>query len=62
MSNLIIVESPTKTKTIKQVLGSDYDVVASMGHIRDLPAARLNVDVKNNFEPRYEVIKGKEKL
>lgn len=60
--NLIIVESPTKTKTIKQVLGNDYDVTASMGHVRDLPAARLNVDVKNNFEPKYAVIKGKEKL
>ena len=62
MSNLIIVESPTKIRTIKQVLGDDYDVTASMGHVRDLPAARLNVDVKNNFEPKYAVIKGKEKL
>ena len=58
MSNLIIVESPTKIRTIKSVLGSDYDVTASMGHVRDLPAARLNVDVKNNFEPKYAVIKG----
>lgn len=62
MSNLIIVESPTKIRTIKSVLGSDYDVTASMGHVRDLPAARLNVDVKNDFEPKYAVIKGKEKL
>lgn len=62
MSNLIIVESPTKIRTIKQVLGDDYDVTASMGHVRDLPAARLNVDVKHNFEPKYAVIKGKEKL
>lgn len=62
MSNLIIVESPTKTRTIKKILGDDYDVTASMGHVRDLPAARLNVDVKNNFEPKYAVIKGKEKL
>ncbi|MBO7681790.1 MAG: toprim domain protein, partial [Clostridia bacterium] len=53
MSNLIIVESPTKIRTIKSVLGSDYDVTASMGHVRDLPAARLNVDVKNDFEPKY---------
>lgn len=62
MSKLIIVESPTKTKTIKSYLGKDYDVVASMGHVRDLPAAKLNVDVKNNFEPKYAVIKGKENL
>ena len=62
MSNLIIVESPTKIRTIKQILGKDYDVTASMGHVRDLPAARLNVDVRNNFEPKYAVIKGKEKL
>ena len=62
MSNLIIVESPTKIRTIKSVMGNDYDVTASMGHVRDLPAARLNVDVKNDFEPKYAVIKGKEKL
>ena len=62
MSKLIIVESPTKTKTIKSYLGKDYNVVASMGHVRDLPAAKLNVDVKNNFEPKYAIIKGKENL
>ena len=62
MSNLVIVESPAKAKTIKKYLGKDYDVVASMGHVRDLPSARLSVDVNNNFEPKYEVIKGKEKL
>ncbi len=60
MSNLLIVESPTKKNTIKGYLGKDFDVEASKGHVRDLPAARLNVDVKNNFEPRYEIIKGKE--
>ncbi|MDO5014335.1 MAG: type I DNA topoisomerase [Clostridia bacterium] len=59
---LIIVESPTKIKSISQYLGKDYDVEASMGHIRDLPAARLNIDVKNDFEPKYGIIKGKEKL
>ena len=62
MSKLIIVESPTKVKTIKKYLGKDYDVTASMGHVRDLPAARLSVDVKNDFAPKYAVIKGKEKL
>lgn len=62
MSKLIIVESPTKIKAIKQHLKGDYEVTASMGHVRDLPAAKLNVDVKNNFEPKYAVIKGKEKL
>lgn len=62
MSKLIIVESPTKVKTIKKYLGKDYDVTASMGHIRDLPAAKLSVDIKNDFAPKYSVIKGKEKL
>ena len=62
MSNLVIVESPAKAKTIKKYLGSDYEVVASMGHIRDLVKSRLSVDIKNNFTPRYEIIKGKEDL
>lgn len=62
MSNLVIVESPAKAKTIKKYLGSDYEVVASMGHVRDLPKARLSVDIKNNFAPKYDIIKGKEKL
>ncbi|MBP9989158.1 MAG: type I DNA topoisomerase [Ruminococcus sp.] len=62
MSKLIIVESPTKVKTIKKYLGKDYEVTASMGHVRDLPAAKLSVDVKKDFAPKYAVIKGKEKL
>lgn len=62
MSKLVIVESPAKAKTIKKYLGKDFDVTASMGHIRDLPAAKLSVDVKNDFAPKYTVIKGKEKL
>ncbi len=62
MSKLIIVESPTKVKTIKKYLGEGYDVTASMGHVRDLPAAKLSVDVKKDFAPKYAVIKGKEKL
>ncbi len=62
MSKLVIVESPAKAKTIKKYLGGDYEVVASMGHVRDLPKARLCVDVKDNFKPKYAIIKGKEKL
>ncbi len=62
MSNLVIVESPAKAKTIKKYLGKDYDVIASMGHVRDLPNARLSVDIKNNYEPKYSIIKGKEAL
>ena len=62
MSKLVIVESPAKAKNIKKYLGKGYDVIASMGHVRDLPSARLSVDVKNDFEPKYAIIKGKEKL
>jgi len=51
--NLVIVESPAKAKTIKKYLGRNYDVVASMGHVRDLPKSRLGIDVENNFEPKY---------
>ena len=60
MSKLVIVESPAKAKNIKGYLGRGYDVIASMGHVRDLPAARLSVDIANDFEPKYAVIKGKE--
>ena len=62
MSDLVIVESPAKAKTIKKYLGNNYEVVASMGHVRDLPKARLCVDIKNDFAPKYDIIKGKEKL
>ena len=62
MSKLVIVESPSKAKSIQKYLGKDYNVVSSKGHIRDLPAAKLSVDVKNDFAPKYAVIKGKEKL
>ncbi len=62
MSKLVIVESPSKAKSIQKYLGSDYKVVSSKGHVRDLPAAKLSVDVKNDFAPKYMVIKGKEKL
>lgn len=62
MSKLVIVESPAKAKTIKKYLGSGYDVVASMGHVRDLPENRLSVKISDNFKPQYAIIKGKEKL
>ena len=55
--NLVIVESPAKAKTINKYLGNDYSVKASMGHIRDLPEKGLGVDIKNKFEPTYEVTK-----
>ena len=53
---LVVVESPAKAKTINKYLGSDYKVVASMGHVRDLPKSKLGVDVEEGFEPSYEVI------
>ena len=62
MSKLVIVESPAKAKTIKKYLGKDFELTASMGHVRDLPAAKLSVDVKNDFAPKYAIIKNKEKL
>jgi len=62
LSKLVIVESPAKAHTIQKYLGPDYEVMASMGHVRDLPASRLSVDVKNDFAPNYENIKGKGEL
>ncbi len=59
---LIIVESPTKVRTLKRFLGSDYDIRASVGHIKDLPKKRLGVDVEQGFVPEYEVIRGKGKV
>ncbi len=53
MHNLVIVESPTKTKSIKKYLGKNYEVVASMGHVRDLPKTTLGVNVDNDFDPKY---------
>lgn len=57
--NLVIVESPSKAKTIGKFLGSKYKVVASVGHIRDLPKSKLGINVENNFEPEYISIRGK---
>lgn len=62
MADLIIVESPTKIHTIQRTLGSDYKVVACVGHVRDLPKSKLGVDIDNGFKPTYVDIKGKEKV
>lgn len=62
MTDLVIVESPAKAKTIQKYLGRGFSVVASMGHVRDLPAARLSVDIEHDFTPKYTVIKGKNDL
>jgi DNA topoisomerase-1 len=59
---LVIVESPAKAKTINKYLGKQYVVMASLGHVKDLPKKDLAVDIDNGFEPRYEVIEGKKKL
>ena len=53
------MESPAKAKTIKKYLGRGYDVVASVGHVRDLPKSKMGIDIENNFEPQYINIKGK---
>jgi DNA topoisomerase I len=60
--SLVIVESPTKAKTIGKYLGKQFVVKASLGHVKDLPKKNLSVDVDHNFEPHYEVIEGKKKL
>ncbi len=57
--NLVIVESPSKATTIKKFLGSSYEVVASNGHVRDLPKSQLGIDIENDFEPKYITIRGK---
>lgn len=61
-TNLVIVESPAKAKTIEKYLGKDFKVQASIGHIRDLPKKKLGVDVDHDFEPEYEIIPGKKKV
>ncbi|MBR3339078.1 MAG: type I DNA topoisomerase, partial [Lachnospiraceae bacterium] len=60
--NLVIVESPAKVKTIKKFLGSNYEVAASMGHVRDLPRSQMGIDVEHDFEPKYITIRGKGEL
>ena len=56
---LVIVESPTKVKTIRKFLGSQYKIMASSGHVRDLPKSQLGFDVENDYEPKYITIRGK---
>ncbi|HKW76042.1 MAG TPA: DNA topoisomerase, partial [Terriglobales bacterium] len=60
--NLVIVESPAKAKTINKYLGKDYEVEASLGHIKDLPKSKLGVDIEGDFSTEYDVIPGKEKV
>ncbi len=60
--NLVIVESPSKAATIKKFLGSSYEVVASNGHVRDLPKSQLGIDIEHDFEPKYITIRGKGEL
>ncbi|KIX15912.1 type I DNA topoisomerase [Dethiosulfatarculus sandiegensis] len=60
--SLLIVESPAKARTIKKYLGKNFEVMASVGHIVDLPPTKLGVDLEHNFDPAYQVIKGKEKV
>ena len=59
---LVIVESPAKAKTINKYLGKNYTVIASMGHMRDLPKSQLGIDIENNYEPKYITIRGKGEL
>lgn len=62
MKSLVIVESPAKAKTINKILGKDFGVKASIGHIKDLPKKKLGIDIDNNFKPHYEIIPSKEKI
>lgn len=59
---LVIVESPAKVKTVKKFLGSNYEVAASNGHVRDLPKSQMGIDIENDFEPKYITIRGKGEL
>src|SRR6478736_6617462 len=59
---LVIVESPSKAKTIQKYLGRDYIVKASVGHVKDLPKAKLGIDIANGFEPDYQIIPSKVKV
>src|SRR2546427_8191831 len=60
--NLVIVESPSKARTLTKYLGRNYQVKASVGHVVDLPKSKLGVDIENDFEPEYQIIHGKKKV
>jgi DNA topoisomerase-1 len=60
--NLLIIESPAKARTIKKYLGADFKIMASVGHVKDLPVSKFGVDIANGFEPEYVTIKGKDKI
>ncbi|GIS85134.1 MAG: hypothetical protein CM1200mP16_14340 [Nitrospina sp.] len=60
--SLLIVESPTKVNTLKKIVGKDFIIKASVGHLKDLPKKKLGVDVENDFEPDYITIRGKGKI
>jgi len=60
--NLVIVESPAKAKTLSKILGRKYEVMASLGHVRDLPKKALGVDIEHGFEPKYVTIREKSKI
>src|ERR1035437_87892 len=62
MKNLVIVESPTKAKTIGRFLGNDYEIIASMGHIMDLPKSTLGIDIEKDFAPDYQMMADKKKI
>jgi DNA topoisomerase I len=59
---LVVVESPTKVRTITKYLGKDYNVAATVGHIKDLPAREMGIDIENDFAPHYRTIPGKQKV
>ena len=59
---LVVVESPTKVRTIKKYIGKDFNVAATVGHIKDLPLRDIGIDIENDFTPRYQTISGKQKV
>jgi DNA topoisomerase-1 len=60
--NLVIVESPAKSRTLSRFLGKDYDILSTVGHVVDLPRSALGVDTDKNFKPAYAIIDGKQKI